>query len=254
MNIHPTAIIDPEAKIAEGVEIGPYSIIQADVEIGAECHISSNVLLASGTKLASGVKIFHGAVIGTAPQDLKYAGEKTAAEIGENTVIREFCTINRGTSATFKTVVGANCLLMAYTHVAHDCRIGDYVILANAVNMGGHVEIEEYAIIGGMVAIHQFINIGRHSMIGGLFRVPKDVPPYILAGGHPLRYEGLNVIGLKRRGFEPDQRKAIKEAYRLLYQSDLNTSQAIAKIKEGEITPEVKHIIDFFEASERGVI
>ena len=254
MKIHPTALIDHEAKLGEGVEIGPYSIIQAGVEIGANCQIASNVLLASGAKLGNGVKVFHSAVIGTVPQDLKFGGEKTAAEVGDNTVVREFCTINRGTSATGYSSVGKDCLLMAYAHIAHDCHIGDNVIIANAVNMGGHVIIEDYVIIGGMVAIHQFVNIGRHSMIGGLFRVPKDVPPYILAGGHPLRFEGLNSLGLRRRGFTQEQRKAIKDAYRLLYQSDLNVSQALAKIKEGKITPEVQNIIDFYENSQRGVI
>ena len=254
MSIHPSAIIDPKAEIGTDVEIGPLAVIEADVVIGEGCKIHSNSVLANGTRLAKNVQIFPGAVIGTAPQDLKYAGEITTAEIGENTVIREFCTVNRGTAHSGKTIVGADCLLMAYSHVAHDCRIGNKVILANACNMGGHVDIGDWVVVGGMVAIHQFVRIGEHAMIGGKYRVTQDIPPYCLAGGWDLKYEGLNSIGLKRRGFTAEQRKAIKDAYKLIYQSELLRTEALKKLKESDITPEVRKIIEFFENSERGVI
>ena len=254
MSIHPTAIVDPGAKIGAAVEIGPFAVIEDNVEIADRCVIGSTALIASGARLAEGVKVFHGAVIGTIPQDLKFDGEATTAEVGANTVVREFCTINRGTSHSRRTVVGANCLLMAYAHVAHDCVLGDQVILANAVNMGGHVMIGDWVIIGGMVAIHQFVHIGEHAMVGGKFRVAQDVPPYCLAGGWDLKYEGLNSIGLKRRGFGPEQRKALKDAYRMIYQSDLLRTEALKKLKESEMTVEVQKVAAFFERSERGVI
>ena len=254
MKIHPAALVDPDAKIGKNVEIGPFAVIEADVEIGDNSVVGSAALLASGARLDEGVKVFHGAVIGTIPQDLKFSGEATTAEVGTNTVVREFCTINRGTSHSGKTVVGAGCLLMAYVHVAHDCVLGDKVILANAVNMGGHVHIEDWVIIGGMVAIHQFVHIGEHSMVGGKFRVAQDVPPFCLAGGWDLKYEGLNSIGLKRRGFTPEQRKHIKEAYRLIYQSDMLRTDALKELRKKELTPEIEKIVEFFEKSERGVI
>ncbi len=254
MIIHPTAIIEPGAEIADDVEIGPYAVVESDVVIADGCRIASSALLAAGARLAAGVKVHHGAVIGTVPQDLKFKGECTTAEIGENTVIREYATVNRGTDYHERTVVGRDCLLMAYSHVAHDCIIGDGVILSNAVQMAGHVTIQDFVIISGLVAIHQFVNIGAFSMIGGLFRVSKDVPPYILAGGLPLKYEGLNVVGLRRRGFTPEQRKPIKEAYSLIYQSELLRTEALERIKSSPMTPEVEKIMKFFESSERGVI
>ncbi len=254
MKIHPTALVDSGAELADNVEIGAHTIVESDVIIGSGCRIASNALIAAGTRLGAGVKVHHGAVIGTVPQDLKFKGEYTTAEIGENTVVREYATINRGTEYSLKTVVGRGCLLMAYSHVAHDCIIGDGVILSNGVQMAGHVTIHDFAIVSGLVAIHQFVHIGACSMIGGLFRVSKDVPPYILAGGLPLRYEGLNVVGLRRKGFNPEQRKAIKEAYRLIYQTDLTRSKALEQIKSNPMIPEVESIVKFFEASERGVI
>jgi len=254
MSINHTAIVDPGAVIHEDVEIGPHTIIEANVEISKGCKIASSVLIASGARLAEGVVVHHGAVIGTVPQDLKFDGEETLVEIGSNTVVREYATINRGTVASGKTSVGSNCLLMAYSHVAHDCVLGNNVIMSNAVNMAGHVHINDFAIISGIVAIHQFVNIGEHCMIGGLFRVPKDVPPYILAGGHPLRYEGLNSVGLKRRGFTPEQRNALKEAYRMIYQSDMLRTDALAELKANPGIPEVIKVVEFFENSQRGVI
>ena len=255
MNIHPTAIVDPKAELGKNISIGPYTIINEGVRIGDNVQIGSNVLIDSGTIIERNCKVHHGAVLGTSPQDLKFGGEKTFLEIGENAVIREYATINRRTRHRGKVTVGSNCFIMMYAHIAHDCIIGNNVILANAVNIAGHVEVEDYAIIGGVVPVHQFTRIGAHSIIGGGFRVPKDVPPYILAGGYPLRYMGLNIIGLKRRNFSADAILALKKACRILFQSQYNTTQAVEKIKsEIEPLPEIKHLLEFIEKSERGII
>lgn len=253
--IHPTAIVHPEAQIGDNVRIGPYTVVEADVVIGDNCQIGPHVYLASGTRLGRNIHISKGAVLGTAPQDLKFKGEKTYLEIGDNTTIREFATLNRGTEDRLKTVVGKNCLLMAYVHIAHDCIIGNNVIIANAVNMGGHVVIEEYAGIGGLTAIHQFVHIGRHSFVGGGLRVTKDVPPYVLAMGEPLRYGGTNVVGLQRRGFSNETLLEIKRAYRILYRSNLRKKEALEKIeRELKPLPEIQHIVEFVKNSERGLI
>ena len=255
MSIHPTAVIHDSVQIGENVKIGPYSIIEQDVVIEDGVEIRSNVMVGENTTLRSNCRLFHSAVVGEIPQDLKFEGENTTTVIGENTVIREFVTIHRGTEDREKTVIGRNCLLMAYVHVAHDCLIGDNVILANAVNLAGHVTIEDYASLGGIVPVHQFVNIGAHCYIGGGYRVSKDVPPYILASSEPLSFSGLNVIGLRRRGFTQENRTLIKRAYRLIFRSDMNTSEAIKKIKaEFPQTEEIEHILDFYEKSERGVI
>lgn len=255
MNIHPTAIVDPKAKLAKGISIGPYTIIKEGTQIGDNVQIGSNVLIDSGTILGKNCKVHHGAVLGTPPQDLKFEGGETFLEIGENTVIREYATLNRGTKHRGKTTVGSNCFIMIYAHIAHDCIVGNNVILANSANLAGHIEIEDYAIIGGVVPVHQFIRIGAHSIIGGGFRVQKDVPPYILAGGYPLRYMGLNTIGLKRRNFPENTLIALKKACRILFQSKYNTSQAVEKIKsEIELIPEIKHLLEFIQKSERGII
>ena len=255
MKIHPTAIIDPAAELLEDVEVGPFTIIEADVRIGAGSIIGPHVLLASGARLGQHVTIFKGAVIGTPPQDLEFKGEPSTVEIGHNTVVREFATLHRGTSATGRTAVGANCFLMAYSHVAHDCVLEDKVIMANSVNLAGHVHLEEQVTIGGVVPVHQFVRIGRHSFIAGGTRVPKDVPPYILAANEPLKFAGLNHVGLKRRGFSAETLAALKHAYQLIYNSALNTSQALTRIREEmELTTEIRHIIDFIESSERGII
>jgi UDP-N-acetylglucosamine acyltransferase len=254
-NIHPTAVISPRSKIADNVEIGPFTVVDDDVEIAEGCRLLSSVRLHSGVRLARGVRVFHGAALGGEPQDLKFAGEKSLLLVGENTVIREFVTLSRGTKATGRTVIGRDCMFMAYSHVAHDCTIGDNVILANSVNLAGHVEVEEYAIIGGIVPIHQFVRIGRHAMIGGGLRVPKDVPPYIMAAGAPLRYFGINAIGLRRRGFSAETRSAIKQAYRILFQSGLNTSQAVERIRsELGAVEEVRIILEFIAKSRRGLL
>ena len=198
------SVVSPKAQIGEDVSVGPFSVIEDDVIVGNGTTIGSGALIANGSRIGRECRIHHGAVLGTAPQDLKFRGEVTTLEIGDHTTIREYATLNRGTKEHWKTVVGNHCFFMAYAHVAHDCTIGNHVILANSVNMGGHVVIEDHAVVGGVVAIHQFSHIGRHSMVGGGFRVTKDVPPFVLAGSEPLAFTGLNTIGLKRRNFPVD--------------------------------------------------
>jgi UDP-N-acetylglucosamine acyltransferase len=255
VTIHPTAIVHPGAELAEDVSIGPYAIIEDGVLIGSGCKIGPFAFLATGARLGSRVQLFNGAVVATVPQDLKFRGEPSIVEIGDNTILREYVTIHRGTEVTGRTVVGANCFLMAYSHVAHDCVVGPKVIMANSVNLAGHVHIEENATIGGIVPVHQFVRIGRHSFIGGGFRVTKDVPPYILAAGEPIKFTGLNFVGLKRRGFSVEALTALKQAYTLIYNNDLNVSQGIARIRdEMQVTPEIQNVIDFIEHSERGII
>jgi UDP-N-acetylglucosamine acyltransferase len=257
MSVHldPTARVNSKAELGEGVSIGPFSVVEEDVIIGDGTTVASNVFIGSGARIGKNCRIYHGAAVSSVPQDLKFAGEKTELEIGDRTVVREFATLSRGTQDRRKTLVGADCLLMAYSHVAHDCLIGDHVILANSVNMGGHVTIEDYVIVGGMVPIHQFVRIGRHAMVGGGFRVTKDVPPYILAGQEPLSFEGINIVGLRRRRFSQEAITSIEKAYSYIYKSNLNVSQAIEKIREESfLTDEVKHIVEFIEKSERGIV
>jgi len=249
------AIVSPKAQIGENVSIGPFTIIEDDVIIGDGTTIGSSALLANGTRVGKECRIHHGAVLGTLPQDLKFHGETTTLEVGDHTVIREYVTMNRGTHVRMKTTVGNHCFLMAYAHVAHDCTVGNHVILANSANMGGHCSLEDHVVVGGVVAIHQFSMIGAHSMIGGGFRVTKDVPPYILAGSEPLSFKGLNIVGLRRRNFSNEAIGALENAYRLIYHSSLNVSQAIEKIQtEFPQTEETKHVIDFIQRSKRGII
>lgn len=253
--IHKTAIIHPNAEIADDVQIGPFTIVEDDVKIGAGSQIASNVLLATGTRIGERCRIFNGAVLGTVPQDLKFGGEKTTLEIGNGTTIREFATLNRGTTDHWKTVVGENCLLMSYSHVAHDCQVGNNVILSNSVNMAGHVTIDDFVGVGGLTPIHQFVRIGKYSFIGGGIRVPKDVPPYILAVDDPARFGGLNVVGLRRRGFSEERIASIKKAYRFIYRSKLLLNDALKKV-ENELEPseDLKYLVSFFRESERGVL
>lgn len=255
MNIHPTAIVDDSAHIGKNVAIGPYSIIGKNVSINDGVEIKTHVVVGENTTIGKNCTIFHGAIVGEIPQDLKFKGEDTYTEIGENTIIREYVTIHRGTDDRWKTVIGNNCLIMAYAHVAHDCELGNNVILANAVNLAGHVTLEDYATLGGLVPVHQFVRIGAHSYIGGGYRVSKDVPPYILASSEPLKYSGLNAVGLRRRGFTPESRQLMKHAYRILFRSEFNTSQALAKIRaELTQTEEIQAIVQFVEKTQRGII
>lgn len=253
--IHTTAIVDKKAQIGKNVKIGPNTIIESDTIIHDDVTIGSNCLVAQYTELKNGVRLFHGAVVGTIPQDLKFEGEKSILVIGENTVVREYAMFNRGTKASGGTVIGKNCLLMAYSHIAHDCYIGDNVILANSVNLAGHVDIGENAIVGGIVPVHQFVKIGAHSMIGGGFRVQQDICPFALVGGYPLKVVGLNLIGLRRREFTKEAIKRLDAAFKILFFSGLNTSQAVERIKnEIEATDEIQVILDFIEKSERGMV
>lgn len=254
--IHSTAVVNSKAQIGDGVVVSPFAVVESDVVIGDGCFIGSNAVIYNGARIGKNCMIHQGASISSPPQDLGYGNEPTTMEIGDNTVVREYCTLNRGTKKQhFKSVVGTNCLLMAYTHVAHDCIVGNNVIIANAVQLAGHVTIEDHVMIGGVAAIHQFVTVGMHSIIGGLFRVTKDIPPYIMAGGLPVSFERLNVIGLRRRGFTKEMIDTINDAYRILYLSNLNVSQGVERIKETmTITPEVQHILDFVATSKRGII
>ena len=252
--IHATAIIDESAQLGEDVSIGPYSIVGPGVTVGAGTEIGPHVLIEKDTMVGAGCRIHKGAVLGTDPQDLKYRGETTRLIVGDRTVIREYATLNRGTTALGHTSVGCDCLLMAYTHVAHDCQLGDHVILSNAVNMGGHVSIGDWAIVGGITPIHQFVRIGCHAFVGGASRVAKDIPPYVKAAGSPVQLYGLNSVGLQRRGFSEDVRRELKRAYRLFFASSYNTSQALARAREElRAIPEIEVFLSFFEQSERGV-
>lgn len=252
--IHPTALVDDDAELGTGVVVGPYSIIGPRVRVGDGTEIGSHVLLERDTTLGEDCRISHGAVLGTDPQDLKFKGENTTLEVGDRTMIREFATLNRGTSASGRTVVGSDCLLMAYTHVAHDCELGSHVILSNSVNMAGHVLIEDWVIVGGVTPIHQFVRIGAHAFVGGGSRIPQDVPPYCRAAGNPPKLYGLNSVGLERRGFTEDVRKALKQAYRMVFMSGLNVSKGVEKAEaEAPAIPEVKHFLSFIASSERGI-
>ncbi|MBV9107985.1 MAG: acyl-ACP--UDP-N-acetylglucosamine O-acyltransferase [Gemmatimonadetes bacterium] len=252
--IHPTALIDPSADLAPGVVVGPYSIVGPNVRVGARTRIGSHVLIERDTTVGEECTISQGVVLGTDPQDLKYMGEPTTLVVGDRTVIREYATLNRGTAASGMTSVGSDCMLMAYTHVAHDCRLGNHVILSNAVNMAGHVTIGDWAIVGGLTPIHQFVRIGSHAFVGGATRVAKDVPPYVKAAGSPMQLYGLNSVGLQRRGIPEDVRRELKRAYRLFFASNHNVAQALARAREElRALAEVEVFLSFFENSERGV-
>lgn len=249
------ANIHPDAKIGEGVKIEPFSTVYGDVEIGEGTWIGPNVTIMDGARIGKNCKIFPGAVISAIPQDLKFAGEKTTAEIGDNTTIRECVTINRGTSDRMTSKVGKNCLLMAYVHVAHDCFIGDNVILANCVNLAGHVTIEDNAILEGLVAVQQFLRIGAHAFIAGGSLVRKNVPPYVKAAREPLSYVGINSIGLKRRGFEETMIRDVEHIYRLIYVHNDNTTKGIEAVeRELPDTTHRREILEFIRSSEKGIM
>lgn len=252
---HPLTHIDPAAKIAEDVIIEPFATIKGDVEIGAGSWIGPNVVIDNGARIGKNVKVFAGAVISSIPQDLKYKGEYTTVEIGDNSIIREYVTVNRGTSHSMKTVVGSNVLLMAYTHVAHDCLIHDNAILANAATLAGHVIVEEYAIIGGMSAIHQFCRIGAHSILAGGSLVGKDIPPFVKAARYPISFAGINTVGLTRRNFSAEAVQQIKDMYHLLYLAGMNTSQATVEIEtKFPSTPEREKVLSFIRSSQMGIM
>jgi UDP-N-acetylglucosamine acyltransferase len=251
----PLAYVHPESVIADNVVIEPFVTIDKDVVIGEGTRIGSNVTILPGTRIGKNCNIFPGAVIGAVPQDLKFRGEYTTVEIGNNTTIREFVTVNRGTAAKGKTVVGNNCLLMAYVHVAHDCVVGNNVILVNNTQLAGEVIVDDFAILAGMVAVHQFVRVGSHVMIAGGSLVRKDVPPFIKAGREPLAYVGINSIGLRRRNFSNEKIREVQDIYRYIYQKGLNTSQAVEIIEaEMPASPERDEILLFIKDSKRGII
>jgi UDP-N-acetylglucosamine acyltransferase len=252
--IDTTAVVSPRAELGSGVRVGPYAIIEENVSVGDRTVIGPHAVLEGWTEIGEDCKIHAGALIGGEPQDLKYDGASSRVRIGRQNVIREYVTIHRATEEGGVTVIGDQNLLMAYVHVAHDCVIGDHVILANAVNLAGHVEIENHAIIGGVTAVHQFVRIGRHAFIGGSSRVSQDIPPYLRCAGNPLRIVGLNSVGLMRRGFPAEVVVELKRAYRLLYRSDLNVSQAVERIRTDlKRFPEISTFLRFIEISERGI-
>ena len=254
IGIHPTAIIAPSAIIGDRVEVGPYAYVGDDCVVGDGCVIAMRATLERNVTLAPGVKIGIGSVSGGDPQDLKYKGEHTTVEIGENTVIREYATINRGTTHSFRTTVGSGSFLMSYVHLAHDCQIGNGVIIGNGTQLAGHVSIDDRAIVSGLVAVHQFARIGRHSFVGGCSRVAKDVPPYLKAVGNPVKLYGLNSVGLQRSGFDEAIVRELKRAYRLVFRSELNVSQAMTRARaELQQLPEVMAFLTFIEESERGI-
>jgi len=253
--IHRTALIDPTADLGGDVSVGPYCVVGPRVTIGDRCALAAHAVIERNTRVAEGVKIGYGTIIGNDPQDLKYKGEETWVEIGSGTIIREYCTINRGSTATGKTTVGSRCFLMTYVHIAHDCVIGNDVIIANSVQMAGHVTVDDRAIISGIVPIHQFVRIGTYAFVGGGSRVNQDVPPYTKAAGNPVHLYGLNSVGLQRAGFPPELKLALKRAYRLVFNSDLTVSQGVARARvELPQVPEVESFLRFIEASQRGVM
>ena len=253
-NIKSSAYSSTLAKLGDNIVVGPYAIIEDDVEIGNDCEIGSHAVIYNGARIGDRVKIKQAAAVSNVCQDLKYTGEEAYFYIGDDTVIREYVTLHKGTSETGFSKVGKKCLMMAYSHVAHDVVIGDNCIIANSVQIAGHVNIEDYVIIGGSTPVHQFCNVGQHSMIGGGLRVPKDVPPYVMGGSEPLRFSGLNLIGLRRRGFSNEDIMTLKKAYQILFYSGLNVSDALKKMSEelGE-NPYVQNIIKFIEKSSRGI-
>src|SRR5256885_4391130 len=248
--IHPSAIISRHAEVAPDVEVGAFAIIGDNCTVPSGCIVAPRATLERNVKLGQNVQVGMGTILGGPPQDLKFAGEETTVEIGEGTVIREYTTINRGTSQSFKTTVGRNCLLMSYVHLAHDCHIGNNVILSNVVQLAGHVTVEDKAIVSGLSAVHQFVRIGRQSFIGGCSRVSKDIPPFLKAVGNPVKLYGLNSVGLQRNGFSENVVRELKRAYRLFFRSDLNLSQAMQRAEaELEQFPEVLELLRFVEAS-----
>lgn len=253
--IHPTALIDKNAKLGDNITVEPFAIINGNVEIGNDCFIGPGVIIYDGARIGNRVKIYQGASISHVPQHMKYNNEETFCFVGDDSTIHEFATIHRGTVDTGKTTLGKNVLMMAYSHVAHDCRIGDNCIIANASQLGGFTELDEWVTVGGSVPIHQFTKVGKHVMIGAGVGVSKDIPPYLLVAEDPPKFNGLNSVGLRRRGFTNEQISAIKNIYKLIFDSNLNVSQALEKISVEYVDdPFAKEIHQFIEKSHRGII
>jgi len=255
VRIHPTAIVSPDATIGENVEIGPFAIIGEGCTVGDGCSIAARATLERNVTLGTNVKVGSGTILGGDPQDLKFRGEHTTVEIGDDTVIREYTTINRGTTQSFHTTVGRNCFIMSYVHLAHDCHIGDGVILTNSVQLAGHVSVGDKAIIAGQSAAHQFVKVGQYAFVGGCSRISQDVPPYVKAVGNPIKLYGLNSVGLQRNNFPEEVVRELKRAYRIFFRSELNMTQAKARAATDlQPLPEVQALIRFVEESGRGVV
>jgi UDP-N-acetylglucosamine acyltransferase len=252
-NIHPTAVVDPSAKIDPSATVGPYAIIGPDTVIGPGSSIGSHAVV-EHTQMGRENRLFSGCYVGVAPQDLKYAGEKTRLVMGDKNTVRECVTLNRGTAAHGETKIGSGCLFMAYSHVGHDCQLGNGVILVNSVALAGHVTIGDFTVVGGLAAIHQYQTIGKFCMIGGGSMLNKDLPHYCLCQGYPAVLRGLNALGIKRSGVSRQVLSAIKEAYKTLYHSGLRLEEAVAKLRDGQPGPEVASLLDFIESSKRGVM
>jgi UDP-N-acetylglucosamine acyltransferase len=253
--VHPTAIVSADAHLGAGVEIGPFAIVGEACTIGDGSVVGARATLERNVTLGTNVHVGSGSIVGGPPQDVKYRGEETTVEVGDGTVIREYTTINRGTTHSFKTTVGKNCFIMSYVHLGHDCHVGDGVVLVNGVQLAGHVIVDDRAIISGLTAVHQFVRIGRFSFIGGCSRVAQDVPPYTRAVGNPIKLYGLNSVGLRRNNFSDDVLRELKRAYRLFFRSELNLSQAVQRAEaELEPLPEVQEFVRFVSDTNRGVV
>ena len=253
--IHECSSVHPEAIIGKNVSVGAFAVIDKNAVIGDDTCIYPHAVILEGARIGKNCRIFPGAVLSGIPQDLKFNGEETICEIGDNTTIRECATVNRGTAAKGKTIVGNNCLLMAYTHIAHDCILKDYVILGNATQLAGEVEVDDYAILSGGTLVHQFCRIGKYAMLQGGSRTSKDIPPYIIAGREPLTFSGVNIVGLRRRQFTTEQISGIQEIYRTLYQSGMNNSAAVKYMEDNlPDNPEKEEVIRFIVDSQRGIL
>lgn len=255
MQIHPSAIVSQQAKLADNIQVGPYAIIGDSVVIGPGSKIGSHCIIEGNTTIGKSCQIFNGAVIGSRPQDLKYKGEKNFLEIGDNNIIREYCTFNPGTGEGGKTIVGNNNLFMAYAHIAHDCKVGNDCVIANNGTLAGYVTIEDKAVVGGLVAIHQFVNVGTLSIIGGCSKVVQDIPPYSTCDGHPARVYGLNLIGLRRNNVLKEAIEQLNHAFKILFNFGLSIKHALERIeKEVKLTPEVSYLVNFIKKSQRGIV
>jgi UDP-N-acetylglucosamine acyltransferase len=256
MSVHPTAVIDPKAEIGADVTIGPYCVVGPDVALGSGCWLQNHVTLCGPTRIGARNRFHAYSSIGQQSQDLKYAGEPTYLEIGDENVFREFVTVNRATGKGNSTRIGNQGNFLAYSHIAHDCDVGNRVIFSNNGTLGGHVVVQEYAVLGGLTAVHQFCRIGRHSITGGCTKIVQDVPPYMIVDGNPAEVRGVNLVGLERRGFSADTIRALKEAYRILYRAKLNTKQALEELATNGLaeTAEVRELMQFIESSQRGIV
>lgn len=253
--IHPTAVVHPSARLGHNVKVGPHSVIGPEVVLGPDCVVGTSVLIEGNTTIGRNNRFFHGAAIGCEPQDKKYVGEESFVEIGDNNDFREYVTLHLATGEGNATRIGSDNLLMAYVHVAHNCIIHDHAILANAVNLAGHVEVESHAIIGGMTPVHQFVRIGAYSFIGGGSRLPQDVPPFIKVAGNPVEVAGINSIGMKRNGFSDEEVMNLKKAYRILFRSGLNVTQALERIAaDCRLSSHIEDLMAFIRRSDRGIV